>query len=428
MNLKEAAQYSVEKLKSLGADKAQVSAGQQSFDEVQYDNDDFTLMRSVEEYSLSLQVIKDQKEGSYDVNKLDKDEIDRACEVALKMADSGQADESFDIAPNYAAKSFSHGPESAEPEKMYDMIGEFVEESNSKYSKIGIRSSNVNFHENRSFLFNSNGSEAEVTNNYYYFTALFSGRDGDKSSSMNYDGFAFQNFDKKALERASMDRAIRESVEHLNTKKVPKTFTGPIVISPQCLIGFISMMLGHLQSTRLIAKTSRLQGKIGEKVASEKFTLKSLPQSKDFAIPNFLTTDGIETEDITIFDEGVLKTYLLSLYGANKLGEKRPTNFDSRLYMPKGDLSFDEMVSQIDQGIVINRFSGGSPAANGDLSGIAKNSFYIEGGKVQHALSETMISGNLFDMFGSLWATSSEVYENGTCHLPYVAVKDVTVS
>ena len=44
------------------------------------------------------------------------------------------------------------------------------------------------------------------------------------------------------------------------------------------------------------------------------------------------------------------------------------------------------------------QFSGARPAENGDFSGVAKNSYYIEKGKVQFPVSETMVSGNLAEL------------------------------
>ena len=52
----------------------------------------------------------------------------------------------------------------------------------------------------------------------------------------------------------------------------------------------------------------------------------------------------------------------------------------------------------IDKGALVNRLSMGSPAANGDFSGVIKNSFLIEDGGLSGALSETMISGNTINM------------------------------
>ena len=76
------------------------------------------------------------------------------------------------------------------------------------------------------------------------------------------------------------------------------------------------------------------------------------------------------------------------------------------------------MIAGIDKGLIVNRFSGGQPSSNGDFSGVAKNSFLIEDGKVSSAVSETMISGNIIDMLNNIVAISKEQTTDGllSCH------------
>ena len=59
---------------------------------------------------------------------------------------------------------------------------------------------------------------------------------------------------------------------------------------------------------------------------------------------------------------------------------------------------------------------------------MAKNSFYIENGKIQHALTETMISGSVADILHKIRAVSREVLRDGDCCLPFIAFDGVTVS
>ena len=46
-----------------------------------------------------------------------------------------------------------------------------------------------------------------------------------------------------------------------------------------------------------------------------------------------------------------------------------------------GEQSYDDIVKNVDKGILLCRFSGGVPSTSGDFSGVAKNSYYIENGK-----------------------------------------------
>ena len=59
---------------------------------------------------------------------------------------------------------------------------------------------------------------------------------------------------------------------------------------------------------------------------------------------------------------------------------------------------------------------------------MAKNSFYVENGEVKGAVMETMISGNLTDVFSKVTAVSKEFESDGNSAFPWMAAEGVTVS
>ncbi len=65
-------------------------------------------------------------------------------------------------------------------------------------------------------------------------------------------------------------------------------------------------------------------------------------------------------------------------------------------------------------------FGTGMPGANGELSGVAKNSFYVENGEVKGAVIETMISLNLFDLCNNITAISKERVCDGFMIMPSI--------
>jgi PmbA protein len=86
------------------------------------------------------------------------------------------------------------------------------------------------------------------------------------------------------------------------------------------------------------------------------------------------------------------------------------------------------MVKSVKKGVLLARFSGGSPSDNGDISGVAKNSYLIEDGEIKYPISESMISGNVADMLMNVTAVSRERVDYGFSIYPWVAVSGVTIS
>lgn len=65
----------------------------------------------------------------------------------------------------------------------------------------------------------------------------------------------------------------------------------------------------------------------------------------------FVTSDGFAAENVTLIEEGVLKSFLLSLYGSKKTGKERAKNQGGCFVIQPGDKSLAEMISQVKQGL-----------------------------------------------------------------------------
>ena len=83
--------------------------------------------------------------------------------------------------------------------------------------------------------------------------------------------------------------------------------------------------------------------------------------------------------------------------------------------MDGGDTSLSDIIKNTKKGLLMNRFSSGSPGVNGDVTGVAKTVFFIENGQIVGAVSETMFSGNLTEMLMNVKAISSERINDGSC-------------
>ncbi len=124
----------------------------------------------------------------------------------------------------------------------------------------------------------------------------------------------------------------------------------------------------------------------------------------------------------------MLKSHLLSLFVANKTGRPVTKSGGSFLVMAPGEQSLAQIIASTRRGLIVGGFSGGEPEINGEFSGVAKNSFYVEDGQIRGAVMETMISGNLFDLFGHITALSRERVRVGEGLLPYLAAPDIVIS
>ncbi|MCU0611112.1 MAG: metallopeptidase TldD-related protein, partial [Candidatus Eisenbacteria bacterium] len=268
-----------------------------------------------------------------------------------------------------------------------------------------------------------------VTKGLYGFHVMFTSKDGHKTSSFNGTSCVTRDLDRELITCGSVDRLLRESVEQTDPQGLSGRFVGDLILTPDVFADFLGLYLDtFLRDSALIAGTSRLKDKLDQQVSAPCITVHDLPRSAELASNHFLTPDGFLAQDHTIIDRGTLKTYLLSLYGARKTGLARALNVGTSCIVEAGDRGIDDIVDGVERGIILGRFSGGNPGESGDVSGVAKNSYYVEDGQVRYPVTETMISSNLLDLFANAGAVSSERVDFGSTILPWVRCTGVTIS
>lgn len=429
MRNEELANYCINSLQEAGTDKSEFLIETSKRYELNTAGGELSLLRTTLDQNINLTAIKDNKKGMISLNKADEKSLRDAMESVIEIADNSEEDDANDISPMQPAKNFTCGTAEPDLDKMYLRLKSFLSSVKEYYPKINLMDSFLDFTYRCHYYANSNGTRLGSSKGNYNLQVVFTARDGEKTSSFNYSVFSVKDLDKELLECGSVKLLLKQSVEQLDTIPMNGKFTGDIIITPDCLVDMIEMYLEvYLRDMALISGTSELKDKINERVTSEKFTLHSNPVSDEISDGYFITEDGFEAKNMTIIDKGILKTFMLSLYGAKKTSKERALNNGRAYIVEPGEKSLDEILKSVKKGIVVARFSGGNPSKNGDFSGVAKNSYYVENGEIKYPVSETMISGNLYDMFNNIIDISSDRIDFGGAILPWIAASGITIS
>ncbi len=428
MNGKEAVNYCLSSLKNAGINKATCSLTNSEKKELNVEIGEMTLLRTTYNSSMGISIIKDSKKGSTSINKTDKKSIDTAIDEVIQMANASQPDDAYDISKTQPKQFFSKGDEIANLDTMYKYLEEFVDYVKSTYPKIQLEAAIMDFNHTRSFYQNTNGVEFEIRDGIYSFSPMFLSKDEKNTSSFNYTGFSALNINKPLYEYGTVNMLLKQSVEQLETKNLNNKFIGKMLVTPDCITDFISFITNDISDSKMISGNSIYKDSLNKKITDSKLTLHSMPISEQIEDGYYITGDGYVAKNLTIINEGVLKSHLLGVYGANKLNSKRAVNDGGALIVDPGNKTHNNIIKNIDKGILLSRFSGGYPSANGDFSGVAKNSYYIENGEIKYPISETMVSGNIKKMFENINEISSDRINFGSTILPWILFDGITVS
>ena len=427
--LKEIAQYTLSRLKEYGADEAQCKVQFGVVDEINVDAGEFSLMRSTFDSAVTMKVIKDMKKGVIAINKIDKDSIDEAAKECVAAAEVASADDCLSIAEKQENEDFSFGVSESDREKFFERIKEYLDDVNKEFPKVFIEQLIADFADSKSVYANTNGTEFSYRTAYYSMGSMYSAHDGDMTTSFNSTGVDFVDLSEPIMNKGTQRMMYELCEKELEAEPFEGKFTGVAVFAPSALGDIIGTAIDNFTGDEtIIDSTSPWRNKLNEKVASDSLTVRLIPIDERIIGGERYTAEGYRTENCDIIKNGILENFTLSEYAARKSGEKRCPTLSSCMEVVAGNTPYDELISKIDKGILVCRVSGGSPAGNGDFSGVAKNSFLIENGKITKPVLETMLSGNLADMLMNVTDISKETAEDGSTVYPWVAFDGVTVS
>ncbi|MBR4941001.1 MAG: TldD/PmbA family protein [Clostridia bacterium] len=429
MDIREVAKYTLEKIRATGADMGRCSVKNGETTEIYYESGKISMIRTVFSGSVRIGVIDGQREGSAALNSFDRDEIDAAVIEAYEASKHAVPDEAEGISELIENKSFVRGVREPDRAALYDLMRNFIDDTARDYPAISFDSVSVNHGWSEACYMNTNGVELYGSNGLSGFNAMFMGRDGDLTSSFNVAGGVFTDNSVPLMDQGLTRQLLAETEKQAKTVAVEGKFEGDIIMPPHFFEEVVGQACGlFISDNVLIDGTSPWKDALGTAVASPLLNVVSRMACEELPGASCLASDGYVAEDADIIRDGVLKTFMLSRYGAKKTGGVRCPGWDGCLCVEAGESNLEDMIKGVKRGLLVNRFSGGSPAPNGDFTGVAKNSFLIEDGKITSPVSETMISGNYSDMLKNITEISKETVNCGSSIFPWAKTEKVTVS
>lgn len=418
MDLSKIAEFALNKMTAIGFDAVQVSASIAETDELNLAHDEASLLRSTEDYGISLLGIVGGRKASAALTDVSEGNIEE--NVAQLFERAGFAPE--DDANAVSAGEVTHierGPQSPDLNVLADKVKELLEFRAAKTPKMALEEGAASHTLSRRETLTSEGSKITTSIGYYTLSAMGTASDGENASSFNYAGGSSNDLStQNAVDFFGIGDMLTYTEQQIDTHSIPENFVGDVVLAPGALGDLIGWLFGQLSDMQLISDSSLYKDKVGELIASP---LLSVCSRFDGPGCTPVTGDAFIAEPVKVLDEGRLTTLLPGLYGSRKTGiEHRPTG--SGWVVPAGDTDRSELIASIKHGALVNRLSMGSPGPNGDFSGVIKNSFLIRDGAQDIALSEVMISGNVAEMLRNINGVSREHIDEGSVDLPWVRV------
>lgn len=198
--------------------------------------------------------------------------------------------------------------------------------------------------------------------------------------------------------------------------------TVPVIFTPHGVGNALIAPLTSAFSGRMVLEgASPLKDKLGESLFSPSLTITDNATEDYEAASAPFDDEGVAVRSTPLINQGVVESFYYDLHTAalagtqstgngNRSGGSLPSPGINALVIREGDTSFDEMIADIKEGLIIDQLMGGEQGniLGGDFSGNVLLGYKIENGKIVGRVKNTMIHGNVYQLLKDVAAISSD--------------------
>jgi len=292
---------------------------------------------------------------------------------------------------------------------------------------------------NRALVLNSRGAEAHYRKTFLGLgmeAVLIEGTDmlfvGDSESSC-----------RAPLHSAPVLDRVTRLLDLAQKKATVSTGTMPVILTPQ---GVASALLTPLtvafNGKTVFDGASLLKDKLGEQVFDRRLNLWD-DATVSYVVGSYPCDDeGVPGQKLPLVAGGVVSNFVYDLHtaalsGCRSTGNGRragggpPQPAISSLIVEAGDCSFEDMVGDVKEGLVVEQLIGADQGnlLGGDFGGNVLLGFKVENGEIVGRVKDTMIAGNVYQILNEVAGIGSEArWVGGVLHTPALYCPSLSVT
>ena len=429
--------YAINHSEALGASDAEAYGATNNESEIFVENNDIKQAKSQRIQSIGIRVVLDGSIGFYSTNDLTKSKIKDAAAMAIKVARASPKDRHNVLPHRSKSKSkslrgvYDRNADSFQTSDAARMAADMLKSAKMYDTRVSVDSGNFTAEVATDAVANSNGIELKEKTSIFSWSIMGMAIEGTEISSFDYQvGGSHYIKDIDVCNTAT--EFAQTVIKSLGTRKIKESFKGEMLLTPMASNEIIEEVIAHaINSDAVQKKSSQFAGKIGKQVASDLLTVEDDATNVEGLNASSFDREGVFHQKNIVIERGILKKFLYNTQTASKDGVRStgnaggstsspPTVSTTNFLVKPARSSVDTLVSEIDKGIMISRFSGNVNAVNGDFSGVVKGGQLIMNGTIKHAVKEVMVAGNVFQALRQLNGISTERKAIYGSILPYM--------
>ena len=282
--------------------------------------------------------------------------------------------------------------------------------------------------------------EYESSSCYGYVQALAEGEDG-RETGLGFD----LGRGPAALDPAAIGREGAERATAMIGAGKPESRSCPVVLDPTVAASFVGLIGNALGAGTVQRGRSPFAERLGSEIADEALVLHDDGLDPGgFASAPF-DGEGVPRRRTALIEGGTLRTYLYDTYTARRGGaastgnagrggyRSPPSVSTSNLIVAPGPLSFEELLGEAGEGVLITDVAGLHSGVN-PVSGVfsvGASGQAIRGGELAEPLREFTIASDLVSMLKAVRAAGADarwVPFGGSVSTPSLLIGAMTVA
>ena len=267
-------------------------------------------------------------------------------------------------------------------------------------------------------IINSRGGQANYRKSFFSL--------GIEGSLINDTDMLFVGESESSCHPISGSKAVTERVlwqlELARSRASAPSRSLPVVFTPSGVASALIMpLMAAFNGKTVLEGASPIGNKLGQRVFDDKLWLYDDPTIIYRPGSRPCDDEGVASQRTPLVEQGTVANFLYDLQTAALAKTRSTGNGDrghgglpspspSAFIIAPGITTFNEMVRDIKEGLVIEQLMGAGQGniLGGDFSGNVLLGYKVENGKIVGRVKDTMVSGNIYQVLKQITAVGSE--------------------
>jgi len=335
-------------------------------------------------------------------------------------------------------------------EEAVDVAKRAVASVESTHGRVIVKDGRVFYSYGHRGVINNHGVdviERETKSGLYLIT---SGEENDQVTSSCVD----LSLSRRAnLEPEQLGRELVERTNLMFNPRPTPSFKGKVIFAPQAVSYQIcDVLIDALKAENVLTSRSNWTQKVGQRATSDNLTIVDDATFENGFASRSFDDEGYPSQRTFLLRKGVLESFLHDSTSAKALGRQntgnasrfaggfemvrmiigngykaKPEIYPSTLTLESGTKTKEQLMSEIDEGALVESMAGFAQGSSGVISAQLSNAFYVKNGDIQYPIKGGMVSGSGFDWLKQIISVGRDAKQFQNAFVPSLLVDNVNI-